>query len=167
LKYFPLALTEVSRVRSESKQNAPDSLLYNLSQHARGIIRDVDGDLHLAKVARDALTVLEVHLGGSTQQNNEDQEIGGTAIYSNVLKRFSLALAEVSRVSLSGNKQHHPDKPLHWDKSKSKDELDALMRHLSDHSKGITFDTDGMLHLGKVAWRSLAALERYLEGNEI
>ena len=49
--------------------------------------------------------------------------------------------------------------------TKSKDEEDALVRHLIDHSID-PMDTDGILHLGKVAWRALAALERYLTNNK-
>jgi hypothetical protein len=79
-----------------------------------------------------------------------------------VLCYFPNALAEIARVSKAGNDQHHPGKPLHWDKSKSTDEPDALIRHLLDHAKGDVFDTDGQRHLGKVAWRALALLEREL-----
>ena len=94
------------------------------------------------------------------------QERKATPIYSGVLKYFPQALAEVSRTSQAGNDQHHPDKPLHWDKSKSSDELDALTRHLIDHSVH-PVDEDGILHLSKVAWRALAALERYLDGQDV
>ena len=87
-----------------------------------------------------------------------------TPVFSGVLKYFPNALKEVSRCSKAGNDQHHPDKPLHWDMNKSKDELDALTRHLIDHTID-PVDTDGMLHLTKVAWRALAALERHLTNN--
>lgn len=83
-------------------------------------------------------------------------------VYTGVVKYFPNALKYVSVVSKAGNDQHHPDKPLHWDKSKSFDHEDALMRHLIDHSHNPT-DSDGILHLAKVAWRALAALETYLE----
>lgn len=89
----------------------------------------------------------------------------GQPVFSGVLKYFPNALKYVSGVSKSGNDQHHPDKPLHWDMSKSKDELDALTRHLIDHSVD-PIDTDGIMHLGKVAWRALAALERELTNNK-
>jgi hypothetical protein len=87
-------------------------------------------------------------------------------MYSGLLKYFPNALKYVSHVSYVANNQHHPDKPLHWDKNKSTDEPDALMRHLADHSVE-TVDDDGLYHLGKVAWRALAMLERYLEENEV
>ena len=84
-----------------------------------------------------------------------------TPVFSWVLKYFPNALKEVSKCSQAGNNQHHPDKPLHWDMDKSKDEYDALTRHLIDHTIN-PIDDDGMLHLTKVAWRALAGLERYL-----
>lgn len=90
------------------------------------------------------------------------QQRKNTPIFSGVLAYFPLALAEVARCSNAGQQQHNPDKPLHWDRSKSGDELDALTRHLIDHSVN-PIDTDGMLHLAKVCWRSLAALEKELE----
>jgi pterin-4a-carbinolamine dehydratase len=87
-----------------------------------------------------------------------------TPVFSGVLKYFPKAIKYVSQVSKAGNDQHHPDKPLHWDKSKSTDEPDALVRHLIDHSIN-PVDDDGILHAGKVAWRALALLERYLDDN--
>ena len=81
-------------------------------------------------------------------------------IYTGLIKYFPKALAEVAKVSYAGNKQHHPDKPLHWDRNKSTDELDALTRHLMEAGK---IDTDGMRHSAKIAWRALANLEKELE----
>ena len=81
-------------------------------------------------------------------------------VYTGVIKYFPDALMEVSRVSRIGNEQHHAGEPLHWDKSKSKDHLDALMRHLLEADD---LDDDGILHLSKVAWRALAALQEKLE----
>ena len=89
----------------------------------------------------------------------------GQPVYTGVLKYFPNALKEVSSCSLAGNKQHHPDKELHWDKTKSTDNEDALVRHLIDHSIN-PMDDDGVLHLAKVAWRALAALEIYLINNK-
>ena len=86
-----------------------------------------------------------------------------TPVFSGVLKYFPNALKEVAKCSKAGNDQHHPDKPLHWDMDKSKDEYDALTRHLIDHTIN-PIDDDGVLHLTKVCWRALAGLERYLTG---
>jgi hypothetical protein len=44
-------------------------------------------------------------------------------IYSGVIKYFPNALAAVAELSRIGNDQHNPGKPLHWDRSKSGDEL--------------------------------------------
>jgi len=81
-------------------------------------------------------------------------------IYSGVLKYFPDALAEVSKVSLAGNEQHNPKQPLHWDRSKSTDELDALTRHLLEAGK---LDTDGIRHSAKIVWRALANLQKEIE----
>jgi len=81
-------------------------------------------------------------------------------ITSGVLDYFPDAIAEVARVSFIGNQQHNPGQPLHWDKSKSTDEADALVRHLL--ARG-TKDTDGTRHSAKVAWRALALLQREIE----
>ena len=86
-------------------------------------------------------------------------------VYSGLLKYFPDAIMEVARCSWAGNQQHHPDKPLHWDRDKSNDHLDALARHLIDHSTS-PIDEDGVLHLSKVCWRALAALQIYLENDK-
>ena len=89
-----------------------------------------------------------------------------TPMYSGLLAYFPDALAMVAQNSMIGQAQHNSlDEPLHWDRSKSGDELDALVRHLTDHSKE-PYDTDGRLHLGKVAWRALAMLQKFLEEQE-
>ena len=88
------------------------------------------------------------------------QERKDTPVFSGVLKYFPDAIMEIARVSLQGNKQHHPDKPLHWDRNKSNDDYDALARHLIDAG---TIDSDGIRHTAKVAWRALACLQKELE----
>lgn len=84
-------------------------------------------------------------------------------IYSGVVSYFPDAFEEIARCSLRGNNQHNPGKELHWDRSKSGDELDALMRHLTDHARGQITDDDNIWHLTKVAWRALAALQKQCE----
>ncbi len=81
-------------------------------------------------------------------------------LYRGLLKYFPDALCAVAELSRIGNEQHSPGQPLHWAKEKSKDEPDALMRHLIDAG---TIDTDGVRHSAKVAWRALAMLQRELE----
>jgi hypothetical protein len=83
-----------------------------------------------------------------------------TPVYSGVLNYFPDAILEVAKVSYIGNQQHHPDLPLHWDRNKSTDELDALARHLIEAGK---IDSDGIRHSAKVAWRALANLQKEIE----
>jgi hypothetical protein len=84
-------------------------------------------------------------------------------IYSGFIKYFPDAIAAVAELSRIGNDQHNPGKPLHWDRSKSGDELDAQMRHVLDEAAGVAEDTDGVMHLTKNAWRAMAALQKALE----
>lgn len=83
-----------------------------------------------------------------------------TPIYSGVLMYFPDAIAAVAQASFAGNEQHNPGTPLHWDRSKSGDELDALARHLMEAGK---MDVDGIRHSAKVAWRALANLQKEIE----
>ena len=81
-------------------------------------------------------------------------------ITTGCLDYFPDALAEVAHASWVGNEQHHKGSPLHWDKSKSTDEADSLVRHLIQRG---TYDSDGVRHTAKVAWRALALLQREIE----
>ena len=83
-------------------------------------------------------------------------------LYSGLIKYFPDALCEVARVSYIGSKQHHPDEEIHWDREKSKDDLDALMRHLMENGM---HDIDGVRHSAKIAWRALAHLQKEIEGD--
>ena len=85
-----------------------------------------------------------------------------TPVFSGVLNYFPDAIREVSQCSFVGNEQHNPGKPLHWDRSKSGDEKDALTRHLLEAG---TIDTDGIRHSAKVAWRALANLQKEIEND--
>ena len=88
------------------------------------------------------------------------QQRKNTPVFSGVLNYFPDALREVARCSKVGNDQHNAGQPLHWDRSKSTDELDALTRHLLEAG---TIDTDGVRHSAKVAWRALANLQKEIE----
>ena len=90
----------------------------------------------------------------------DKQERKDTPIYSGVLKYFPDALAEVAKTSKAGNDQHNPGELLHWAKEKSTDHADCIIRHLIDAG---TYDTDGIRHSAKVAWRALALLQTEIE----
>ena len=86
-----------------------------------------------------------------------------TPMFSGCLAYFPDALALVAQNSMVGHYQHNdPNEPMYWDRSKSSDEMDAIIRHMADHSKD-PYDTDGRLHMSKVAWRSLAFLQKFIE----
>jgi hypothetical protein len=108
----------------------------------------------LPRSAQRALSALTQNALAATLSPSERKQ---RPLFSGLLKYFPNALMEVAYCSWVGNEQHHPGEPLHWDKSKSTDEHDALMRHLKDAG---TLDSDGVRHSAKVAWRALAALER-------
>ena len=88
------------------------------------------------------------------------QERKQIPIVSGVLDYFPLAIAEVAKCSKAGNDQHHPGEPLFWDKTKSTDHADCIGRHLIDRGK---YDSDGIRHSAKLAWRALALLQIELE----
>lgn len=90
----------------------------------------------------------------------EDKERKEYPVHSGLIKYFPKALMAVANCSVQGNKQHHKNKPLHWDRDKSSDHLDALTRHLIDAGE---IDDDGIRHSTKVAWRALANLEIEIE----
>lgn len=81
-------------------------------------------------------------------------------VATGVLDYFPLALIEIAKVSKAGNDQHNPGQPLHWNRGKSSDHADCIIRHLIE--RGI-LDTDGMRHSAKMAWRALALLQEELE----
>lgn len=87
-------------------------------------------------------------------------------IYSGLFVYFPDALKHVAHCSKVANDQHNPNESLHWNKDKSKQELDSMLRHLLD-SVNEDLDDDGIYHLAKVAWRSLSELQRRIEGTSI
>jgi hypothetical protein len=101
------------------------------------------------KIARAALD----RIGDAAARKN-------APLFSGCIDYFPDALLAVAELSKIGNDQHNPGSPLHWDRSKSGDEKDALARHLVDAG---TLDTDGVRHSAKVAWRALANLQKEIE----
>jgi hypothetical protein len=81
-------------------------------------------------------------------------------IASGFMDYFPDAIVAVANISYRGNQQHNSSKPLHWDRSKSADEADTLMRHFLQRG---TLDTDGTRHTAKMVWRALALLQKEIE----
>ena len=70
-------------------------------------------------------------------------------VYTGFINYFPRAIAAVAKISLIGGLQHgQTAETLHWDRSKSGDELDAMMRHILDGD------------WEQVAWRAMANLEK-------
>lgn len=78
------------------------------------------------------------------------------------LDYFPDALKAVAECSLVATEQHHPGTPMRWDRSKSPDEANTLLRHFIDRGK---IDSDGVRHSAKVAWRALALLQKEIEAD--
>lgn len=91
---------------------------------------------------------------------NDAAERKSIPIATGCIDYFPNALVAVAELSRIGNDQHNPGKPLHWDRTKSQDEADSLMRHFIQRG---TMDTDKVRHSTKVAWRALALLEKEIE----
>jgi len=73
-------------------------------------------------------------------------------VYTGFVIYFPDAIAAVAKVSLKGGIQHgQTPETLHWDRSKSGDELDAMMRHIIDED------------WAQVAWRAMANLQKKIE----
>lgn len=85
-------------------------------------------------------------------------------IATGVLDYFPDAIVAVAHISYKGNEQHNPGKPLHWDRSKSADEDDTMLRHFLQRG---TLDTDGVRHSAKLVWRTLAFLQKEIEAEQI
>lgn len=81
-------------------------------------------------------------------------------IATGVLDYFPDALIAIAHVSYMGNQQHNPGKLLFWDRSKSTDQEDTMLRHFAERG---TRDTDGERHTAKAAWRLLAILQLEIE----
>jgi len=122
-------------------------------------VRDLDA--YYDRVVLGGNVTVKTRIEDDTEPTKAEER-KATPVYSGVLKYFPNALKEVSKCSLAGQKQHNHGDKLYWDKTKSTDNEDALVRHLIDHSIN-PMDDDNVLHLAKVAWRALASLEIYLE----
>lgn len=73
---------------------------------------------------------------------------------------FPLAMVELAKCIYVGNEKHNQGNPIQWQREKSDDHSDCLLRHFME--RGYT-DTDGIQHSAKVAWRALAILQLELE----
>ncbi len=125
-----------------------------------------------APISKEKIELVQALLDNGIEEHHRLLSLQGAAptleaqtrkqhpVATGVLDYFPDAILAIAHVSFKGNEQHHADKPLHWDRSKSTDEADALMRHFLDRG---TLDTDGVRHTAKMAWRALAMLQKEIE----
>ena len=90
----------------------------------------------------------------------DPKERKGLPIGTGVVDYFPLTMAEMARASFDGNKHHLPGEKLHWDRTKSSDDEDALLRHYIDRYE---IDDAGVAECGRMAWRACAICEKILE----
>lgn len=98
-----------------------------------------------------------LHLPEDAEARNQIPLADGLLYY------FPKALAAVAQVSLVGSQQHNPGQPMHWDREKSRDHANKIMRHLVDAGKR---DSKGVRHSAYMAWRALALLQEEIERDE-
>jgi len=108
----------------------------------------------------------QVGVGGApTRASTFPEDAKGrkeTPVASGVLDYFPDALVAIAKVSFVGNQQHNAGQPLHWARTKSGDEGDALIRHFLQRGQ---MDSDGIRHSAKMAWRALALLQKEIEND--
>jgi hypothetical protein len=143
----------------EQKMGATDQAGYEALRERIRLIRQ---DIKAARTA--SVPEMIFGIGGAPTRAStfpkEAAERKRHPVASGVLDYFPDAIVALARVSWEGNEQHNPGTPLHWDRAKSADEADALMRHLLERG---TLDTDGIRHSAKVAWRAMAMLQKEIE----
>lgn len=100
-------------------------------------------------------TVVSQSILPSDAKTREEYPVG-----AGVLDYFPDALVAVALVSYVGNQQHNPGQPLHWDRTKSMNHADKIIRHYLERGK---LDTDGTRHSAKMVWRALALLQCEIE----
>jgi hypothetical protein len=84
-------------------------------------------------------------------------------LWDGLLSYFPDVWAEVTKVSVLGNKQHGLGEKLHFDRTVSTDHMNKILRHALDHGTGNTVDTDGTYHMAKTIWRACAELQVTIE----
>jgi len=142
--------------------------LMSISEKFNEDIQEIEREKRMNIIAQNGATGCHYELDSTfgrlhtSAKETKADERKAIPVYSGCLTYFPDALKEVSKCSLAGQKQHNHGDKLYWDKNKSTDNADAMVRHLIDHST-TPMDDDGILHLAKVAWRALATLQIYLD----
>lgn len=109
-------------------------------------------------------------LAGRPEFPIPDSERKNYPMGSGCIDYFPDALMAVAHLSWAGNEKHNPGEPLHDARSKSKDDVDCLQRHLQQRGQWDEITTkDGrklrVRHSAAVAWRALRILQKECEAD--
>ena len=163
---YVMEMQEMPRADYLEAINAADKILDEMLDSFGYSIDDEDSCFEIPEIAPAGVMVKfaeQPKLDYSAMDSKEYRK--NTPLCSGCLYYFPDALELVAQNSMVGHVQHNDaSAPMYWDRSKSADEPDAMVRHLVDHHKN-PIDDDGTLHLSKVAWRALAMLQKFLEEN--
>ena len=87
-------------------------------------------------------------------------------IFTFLTEYFPDVVVELTKLCVAGNIQHNKDlapADIKWVREKSKDQLNTAFRHLWDRALGVHYDADGIAHLTKTVWRSMAQRQLDIE----
>jgi hypothetical protein len=87
-------------------------------------------------------------------------------IFTFLTEYFPDVVVELTKLCVAGNIQHNKDlapADIKWAREKSKDQLNTAFRHLWDRAIGAHYDADGIAHLTKTVWRSMAQRQLDIE----
>lgn len=101
-----------------------------------------------------------VHTDPTVSLPHDDKLRSEFPLADGLLDYFPNALAEIARHSKMAGDKHHPGEPLHWERGKSTDHRNKIIKHCIDAGKK---DSEGNRHSTALAWRALALLQEELE----
>lgn len=104
--------------------------------------------------------VLETLHSRSLLGNLDSTERKSFPVATGFLDYFPDAILAASEASYLATAQHHDDGVMRWDRPKSRDHHNCLLRHFIQRG---TVDTDGVRHSTKVFWRAGAILQLEIE----
>ena len=90
----------------------------------------------------------------------------GLPIWRAFCRFFKKTIVAVTKQSMKGQKQHdYNEGEIHWDRSKSSDDWDSLLRHMFDLQEALeNDDIEAILeHAPALAWRGCAICEKALD----
>jgi hypothetical protein len=96
----------------------------------------------------------------------DPQERKNLPMWRACLMFFPKTFVAITKLSMKGQKQHkYNEGDIHWDRSKSKDDWDSLIRHMFNLQEAIkNKDVAGIReHAPAISWRGNAISEKALD----